>query len=153
MYDEMIAEEKRFLDGIYRFMKYERLTWRIYSLVFLFTSLVIGALSLMMLGLGLYDMSSPFVSLGIVYLIMAVAYLPIPVIAFIMAPRVGRYMERVYTQPRAVLERASSVGMLVFCGLFCTIGMVFFIINFVSIKNNSHIVDRIIKRSEANEVQ
>lgn len=114
------AQQQECLDNMYARLKNERLCWRIFGIVW---SVLCGI----------------FIIAGFaepILLVYAVLYAPLAVINFLMIGKVNRYIDTLYTDCGPAVERCNSIGMIVFCYFFNTIAMIFFIINFVSVKSN-----------------
>lgn len=81
---------------------------------------------------------------GIVYVIMGLLmFLPITIVNFVMASKVGKYRAKLYTDCTDGYNHATSVGSIVIAALFNEIALVFVIINFVLTKNKKAEFDRI----------
>ena len=147
-----LAEEKEFLQQTHRFLKYERLCCKIPAIFFLIFSLLFIGISLLFLILspqmhyenGQIGMALMF---GI-YFVYGLFFLPISIINFVMVKKATKYMNGIYVDPRHTLDRCGSVGRIVLAAFFNNIALVFIIINFVRMKNNAALIERIKQRYE-----
>lgn len=150
-----IAEEKEFLDTTHRFLRYERLAWRI-------TGVVLLVLCILILGCGLLALAGSagavmdgdaIASLGlgvaVLYLVIyGILFLPIAIIGLVAAQKIDRYLGEMYNDVRPTAARCGSVGMIVFTAFFNEIALIFYIINFVRMKTNKQLVERITLRQQ-----
>jgi len=150
-----LAEEKEFLDQTYRFLKYERVAWKITGVVLLVLCIVLIGLGLLMLagtaGFAIDGSADEALGMGIatVYLVVyGIMFLPLPIIGLISAKKAEDYMIGMYADFRPAAQRCGSVGMIVFTAFFNEIALIFFLINFVRIKSNQKIIDRIVQRQQ-----
>lgn len=150
-----ITEEKEFLDATYRFMKYERLAWRITGVVLLCLCIVIIGLGLLFLagtaGMAIDGSSEDALGLGLatVYLVVyGGMFLPLAIIGLVSAKKVEGYMNGMYADFRPAWKRCGSVGMIVFTAFFNELALIFYIINFVRIKSNARLIERIVQRQQ-----
>ena len=152
-------EEKAFLDYTHRFLRYERLAWKIFGVVFLIVSLVflgVGILCLfdsLISGEGAdniysYAYFSTSVLMSAYLLMYGIMFLPVAIVCTKMVKKVEWYMSGMYTDVRPTATRNASVGMIVFGAIFNTIAMVFYIINFANTKSKGAVIDRIIRRQQ-----
>ncbi len=114
--------QQALLDNIYLRLKHERLCWKIFGFVWL------GYAALFTI-IGFFA--------PVVFLYVALMYVPLGIINFKMIGKVDYYMNTLYTDCEPVVKRCSSVGMIVFGALFNTVAMIFIIINFVNVKSNA----------------
>lgn len=83
-------------------------------------------------------------SFGVTYGFMGLAaFLPLAIVNLVMAKKVGKYREKLYTDCTDGYNHATSVGSIVLGALFNEIALVFIIINFVLTKNKGAEFDRI----------
>lgn len=148
--DVGIYKEKECLDNFYRFLKYERLSWKIGAIVsFVCAGLfgVIGLLLTVVSGAGMsaimgieYITDVPGTGIaaimGIEYMVMGVFYLPSAIVNLKMIGKTEHYMSIVYNDVNSVTERCGNAGMIVLGAFFNTVAMIFIIINFTRTKTN-----------------
>ncbi len=142
-----IAEEKECLDSFARFFKYERLSWKIFGIVWLVISCFFGGLGF--LAIVTSTAVDGFLSVvGVMYMLYALLFLPIAIVNLKMIGRAEHYMNIVYTDASAVEERAGSIGMLILGYFFNTVALIFIIINFVRSKTEKDILKSAQRRQE-----
>lgn len=149
------AEEKEFLDNTYRFLKYERISWKIVGifalvisiLLFVFTILVFaGAAELVvdaetqaLFGLGM---------ISLVMVLYSLIFLPFAIIGLVSAKKIQRCMDGMYHDIRPTAQRCNSIGMLILSIFFNEIALIFYIINFARFKSGKQVVERIAQRQQ-----
>lgn len=150
-----IQEEKEFLDNTYRFLKYERLAWKIAGVVLLILCIIILGCGLLVLaataGNALTGDADSVLGLGfaMVYLLIyGLLFLPIAIIGLVSAKKIDGYMAGMYADFRPAATRCGSIGMIVFTAFFNEIALIFYIINFVRMKSNKRMVERITCRQQ-----
>lgn len=150
--DMQIAEERAFLNYLYKFFKFERLMWKIFGIVFLVCFGIFFVFGLIFLFAGFGTGEAAFAFGSVMYVLAAsITYLPVAIINFIMVSKTERYMNTLLSEDvRPAITRAGSVGMIVFGALFNTVAMIFIIINFAKVKGNPQIVSRIFARYDPN---
>ncbi len=139
-----LSEEQQFLDDTHRFLRYERIPWKIYGIVFTILGGIFAFLGFIMT-VAMIASVDAFLGgmLGGMYIGIGAMFIAIGVVNFKMIAKVDFYLERVYNDPKTVLERAESIGMIVFCAFFNEIALIFYIINFVRMKSNKKVIERI----------
>ena len=145
--DKDVQDEKKFLDDTHKFLRWERKAWSIAGKVQLILGIVYAALFLL-LGIILAAAESP--AAGAVMLVYAVIFgllfIGLGIVGLKAAEKIPQYTDTLYKDFRAAYKRCTSIGMIVFCYFFNTISLVFFIINFVRLKSNRAMCDRILSR-------
>lgn len=136
--------EQRFLDDTHRFLRYERVSWRIASIVWMVLGGLFAVVAVLLGRLVTVDGGGVFT---VTYLFVASMYFAVAIVNIKLKNRVDWYLERMYTEPETVLERAESIGMIVLCAIFNEIAAIFYIINFVRMKTNRPTVERIKNRA------
>lgn len=147
---DTLAEEQEFLDWTHRLLRWERKAWSIAGKVFFILGIVFAALfailSIIFLALG----EEFGFALGFVYFWYAIAFggmfVALGIVNKKAADKIPFYLNNLYTDFRYAYDRCGNVGMLVFCALLGTVSPVFFIINFVRMKANRKLIERIIAR-------
>lgn len=146
-YDKDILDEKKFLDETHKFLRWEKKAWSISGKVMLIMGIVFAALFLL-LGIIMAAVESPEV--GAVMLVYALAYgimiIALGIVCLKAAGKIDQYTETLYKNFSLADKRCNSIGMIVFCYFFNTIALVFFVINFVRMKCNKAMRERILKR-------
>lgn len=144
------------LSQMSRFLKLERIGWKVVGIICLVAAIVMAVTGLIMIAVGagvsagLEDTRESvgflvgFGVAGLYYLIIGlIALLPAGIVGLIMAPKVEYYMNKVYTDVSIPRKRCSSIGMIIFCLLFNEIAAIFFIINFVKTRAKNATFDQI----------
>lgn len=152
-------EEQDFLDQTYRLMRWEAKAWSITGKVFIIFGIAYAALMFLAgLGSGI-AVGSDSVEGGIAMattmivesLVFGFTFGGIGIVSLISANRIPNYFDGFYTDFTPALNRCGSVGMIVFTAFFNEIALVFFLINFIRIKSNRRIIDRILARQKADK--
>ncbi len=86
-------------------------------------------------GAGLY--------IALEYGIIGAVFLPIAIVNLVMAKKVGKYREKLYTDCTDAVNHATSVGSIVLGALFNEYALIAIIINFILTKKNKAVFDRI----------
>lgn len=139
-----LAEEKEFLDATCRFLKYERIAWKVLGIIMLVLGCIYSVLALIMAFGFMAD--SDAAAAAVALFIAASIFLAPAIIGLIKASRIGRYMENIYDDPISALNCTGSVGSIVLAAFFNEIALIFVIINFARTKSNDKIVERIKSR-------
>ncbi len=138
--------DKTCLDQFYQVLKWERLSWKIFGIVWLILSIVFASCGLIIIVSGAMTGYSYRLDMGIIgfmYLLIGLLYLPIAIVNKVMVKKTTRCMELLYIEPKTVLARCGSVGMIVLAAFFNTVALIFIIINFVRTKTNKEAIDRL----------
>ena len=145
-----VLEEKEFLDQTHRLLRWERKAWNIAGKVGLITGIVFPAIYLISAIVSAFagdSDSAPLSALFVFYSIIYIAVLLVPgIVCLKAAGRIPQYTDTLYKNFDAAHKRCGSIGMIVFCYLFNGVALVFYVINFVRMKTNKPIIDRILTR-------
>ena len=153
--DVALAEEREFINGLHRFLKYERLCWKIFGIIFLVLSAMYIFIALIFTIVGIAVDEAVFAGMGVMYMFMyGIIFIPIAVINLVMVSKTQKYMTMIEqgTDIGAAITRAGSVGMIVFAAFFNEIALIFIIINFVRVKCNQQVIARIFDRLSMNQL-
>ena len=140
------AEKQECLDDFRKFLKWERFGWRLFGIIFLVCSLIILTCALVIIiagGMTGYSYRLDMAVIGIMYGLMGLLYLPIAIVNLVMAKKAGEYREDLDHDPKPVMARCGSVGLIVLAAIFNNLALVFIIINFVRTKTCRHIIDKL----------
>lgn len=144
-----IAEEKEFLEQTHRLLRWERKAWSIAGKVQLILGIVFAAL-FFLLGIVYLALGEELIAFGVVFFIYALVFgcmfIAIGIINIIAAGKIPQYTDTLYKDFRAAHKRCNSIGLIIFGYFFNTIALVFYVINFVRMKSNKKIIDRILTR-------
>lgn len=158
-YDLQVEQEC--LDRHYRFIKWERLAWKIEFTFALISFIVIEALFFIFLLAGIGVTSSAaneeemgvgmvFILVGIVYMVyVAIFMLPPIIVTGIMKKKRQALMDQAYTNYKPALDTYSSAGCIVISAIFGVVSVVFAIIHFVMTKKEKRILDNIVANQSA----
>lgn len=144
--DQEVAE---FVENTRRLLRWEAKAWKISGMVLTIIASVYSALFLLG-GLISWDLE-PY--MGPIYVVYAIYFLilllPFGIVGLKSAGKIPYYLAAIQANDFApVVKRCSSVGMLVLSVIFGVVSPVFFIINFVRMKANKHIIERLIGRQQ-----
>ena len=144
--DQEVAE---FVENTRRLLRWEAKAWKISGMVLTILASVYSALFLLG-GLISWDLE-PY--MGPIYVVYAIYFLimllPFGIVGLKSAGKIPYYLAAIQANDFApVVKRCSSVGMLVLSVIFGVVAPVFFIINFVRMKANKRVIERIIGRQQ-----
>ena len=146
------AEEQEFLELTRRLLRWERKAWSICGKAWLITGIVFAVL-FCLIGVA-FVFSGDYVleAMGIFYWLYGIFFggnfVALGIINQKAADKIPFYLDKLDTDVRFAVDRCGSIGMLVFTVLFGTVSPVFFIINFVRMKSNKNVINRIIARQQ-----
>ena len=148
----LYKEEQEFLDTTHRLLRWEHKAWRIASKVFIIMGIAYAAFFMTLFLIGLIaviadvDGAGVFAILGVSYaVIFGSIFIVLGVISKKAGEKIPQYIDTVYTDLSIAYKRCGSVGMMVFTILFGVVSPIFFIINFVRMKSNRAVIERILK--------
>lgn len=165
------AKEQNCLDRLSAGLKHERLCYKIFGIAWTVIASFILILSIFMLiGSSLiaenavdysveyngseyyiedFDVepdavaSALFIGLGSGYISMALIFLGVGIVNFVLASKVGKYRNTLYKDCTNGANHASSVGSIVLAAFFNEVALIFVIINFVFMKRNAQTFESI----------
>lgn len=144
------AEEREFLENTRRLLVWERTAWSIASKVFLIMGIVFAALfSLVFLvGIAAAIDGDAFggiaLGMGLAYAIFfGGTFIALGIINKKASQKLPQYIDTVYTDFSLTYNRCGNIGMLVFSVILGAISPIFFIINFVRMKTNRALIEKI----------
>ena len=149
--DKDVLDEKAFLDQTHRLLRWERKAWSISGKVFLIVGIVFAAL-FFLLGILMIALSegSEVAAFGAVFftyaLVFGCMFVAVGIVNLKAAGKIPQYTDTLYRDFRAAHKRCNSIGMIVFGYFFNTIALVFYVINFVRMKTNKAMAQRILTR-------
>ncbi|MBR4017549.1 MAG: zinc ribbon domain-containing protein [Oscillospiraceae bacterium] len=155
--NELDQEACEFLENTHRLLRWEHKAWSIASKVFLIVGIVFAALFMLLSFIGLIAAiaGSHFgggFAMGM-FFIYAVLFGGMTIGFGIVNKKAGeklpQYIDTVHTDFSLAYNRCGNVGMLVFTVIFGVVSPVFFIINFVRMKANRAVIERIISNQNA----
>lgn len=145
--DKDIQEEKKFLEDTHKFLRWEKKAWSIAGKVMLIVGIVFAALFFLLgIILAATESAAPGIMMFVYAVIYGVMFIAIGIVNLKAADKIPQYTDTLYKDFRAAYKRCTSIGMIVFNYFFNTIALVFFVINFVRLKSNRAMCDRIMTR-------
>ena len=149
---ELDQEAHAFLETTHRLLRWEHKAWSIASKVFLIMGIVFAALfSLVFLvGIAAAIDGDAFggiaLGMGLAYAIFfGGTFIALGIINKKASQKLPQYIDTVYTDFSLTYNRCGNIGMLVFSVILGAISPIFFIINFVRMKTNRALIERIIQ--------
>jgi len=144
-------EEQEFLDTTHRLLRWERKAWSIASKAFIIMGAVFAGLFFLIFFIGIIaavdgDSNGGGIAMGVGILyaiIYGSMFIGIGVVSKKACDKIPQYLDTLYTDFSLTYNRCGSVGMLVFTAIFGVVSPVFFIINFVRMKTNRSVIQRI----------
>lgn len=146
------AEEQEFLELTHRLLRWERKAWSIAGKVYLITGIIFAAL-FFLIGIA-FVAAGDYVleAMGVIYLLYSIIFggmfVAFGIVNQKAADKIPFYIENLYVDFHYAADRCGSVGMLVFSAIFGDVARIFFIINFVRMKANKAVINRIIARQQ-----
>lgn len=144
------AEEREFLENTRRLLVWERTAWSIASKVFLIMGIVFAALFSLVFLVGIAaaidgdTFGGIALGMGLAYAIFfGGTFIALGIINKKASQKLPQYIDTVYTDFSLTYNRCGNVGMLVFSVILGAISPIFFIINFVRMKTNRALIEKI----------
>ena len=151
---DAVLEEKEFLEQTNRLLRWERKAWSITGKVMLIVGIVFAAL-FFLLGIVFAAIGDDVAVLAALYFVYALVFglmfIAMGIVNSKAAGKIDQYTDTLFQDFRAAYKRCGSIGMIIFCYFFNTISLVFFVINFVRMKTNKAMADRILTRQGVKE--
>ncbi len=155
--ENLDREAYEFLETTHRLLRWEQKAWSIASKVFIIIGIIYAAFGMLF---SLFGITAILISEnigGIVLFVFFFLYSVIiggtiigtGIVSKKASEKLPQYIDTVYTDFSLTYNRCGSVGMLVFTIIFGAVSPVFFIINFVRMKSNRAVVERIIQNQNA----
>lgn len=146
-------EEQEFLENTHRLLVWERTAWSIASKAFLISGIAFAALFTLCFLIGIAAVvdgeslgGGLAMSLGLTYaIIFGGMFITFGIISKKACEKLPQYIDTVYTDFSLTYNRCNNIGMLVFTALFGVVSPVFFIINFIRMKANRGLIERIMR--------
>lgn len=152
---EELKEEKEFLDMTHRLLRWERKAWSISGKFYLIMGIVFAAyFGLFGLIFTITGFATDTVEAAVIGLVIAIAYgwiigglfIATGIICRTLVKKIPQYTDTLYKNFSATHKRCNSVGMIVLCAIVNTIPLPFYLINFIRMKRNQELADRILTR-------
>lgn len=152
-HEEMNRQENEFLETTHRLLRWERKAWSITGKVFTIMGIIFAVLFMLFVFLGIVlvaagedEGGAAAIVVGLVYaIILGGMFIVIGIVNNKAGKKIPQYLDTLYTDFSLAYKRCGSVGMMIFAIFFNTIALVFFIINFVRMKSNRAVIERIMR--------
>ena len=131
---------KEALDSLYRFMKFERLAYKIAGIVMLVLGCVYVGLMLVVGIIVMAGGEGMGMFVGVMGFIYGGIFLAVGIVNLVLKKKVSALMDTLYSNPADAIRRCGSVGTIVLAAFFNEIALIFVIINFVKTKTNRGIL-------------
>ena len=153
--DEKSSEECEFLQNTQRLLRWELKAWSIASKFWIIMGIIYVVIFSLYTFAGIFIsleeefLGGFFIGFGIIMaLIGGGTFIAIGIVSKKASEKLPQYINTVYTDFSLSYNRCGSIGMLVFNILFGVVSPVFFIINFVRMKTNRKLIERIINKQK-----
>ncbi len=150
--EELNKEECDFLNNTHNLLRWEQKAWNIASKIWIILGIIYAAVFSLYIIIGAamaiddFPLGVIFIGLGIfASLFGGGSFIGIGIVSKKAAEKLPQYIDTAYTDFSISYKRCKSVGMLVFSILFGVVSTIFFIINFVRMKTNRVVIERILK--------
>ncbi|MBQ6714266.1 MAG: zinc ribbon domain-containing protein [Clostridia bacterium] len=150
--EEFDREEREFLDNTHKLLRWELKAWSIASKVSIIMGIVYAVVFSIYTIVGIamfasdYFLGGFFIGFGTTAAILGgVMFIGIGIVSRKAAERIPQYIDTVYTDFSISYKRCGNIGMLIFNVVLGVVSPIFFIINFVRMKANRNVIERILK--------
>ena len=149
----LIEQEQKFLDTTHKILRWEYKAWKICGVILTVLGCVLTALFLAVAVYAFVNTGRKW-SLGLMLtgIAFAVYYgIPLLVVGVIqrkIAKKIPNCLNTMHLDFSVARMRCGSVGGLILAAIFCGIAFVFYGINFVRMKANKSIIERILERQK-----
>lgn len=144
--DYLIKEEQEFLDGTHRLLRWEKKALSICGTIMMILGIVVSAISFIAIIVSAVEGDEYAASEAASSFITFTTYIVSGIVQKVIAGKLPLYIGTIYDDFTFTRDRSGSVGMLILQILFGQVGFVFFLINFIRIKSNSAIINRVLAR-------
>ena len=139
-------EEQEFLDTTHRLLRWERKAWSILGKFFLIFGLIFAGIFTLVSFIAAATTDDAFFAIFMVYTIYGAMFAGIGIVNLIACNKIPQYLDNMYADFLPTRDRCGSIGMIVFTYFFNNIALVFFVINFVRMKTNKDMINRILSK-------
>ena len=147
--DALVREEREFLENTYNLLRWELKAWSIASKVFIIVGIVYAAFFTMFSFIGAIgggEVGAAFTVIGFFYAILfGGMFVALGIVNKKAAEKLPLYINTVYTDISVAYNRCGNIGMLIFSVLLGAVSAIFFVINFVRMKTNRAVIERIMR--------
>ncbi len=152
----LLAEEREFLENTHRLLRWELKAWSIASKVFIIVGIVYASVFMLFALIGALaaavgeSYGGGFaMTLGFMYAVLfGGMFIALGVVGKKAGEKLPQYIHTVYTDFSLTYNRCGNIGMLIFTILLGVVSPIFFIINFVRMKANREVIERIINNQK-----
>lgn len=144
-----VFEEKAFLDQTHRLLRWERKAWSIAGKVYLITGIVFAALFFLfgIIFAATGEDMAPFSAFFFTFALeFGIIFIAVGIVNIKAAGKIPQYTDTLYKDFRAAHKRCNSIGLIVVAYLFNQVALVFYVINFVRMKTNKEMANRVLTR-------
>ncbi len=148
---EYDREEREFLENTHRLLRWEQKSWNIASKVLIIIGIVYASIFmiLFLVGMAAAIGGNSFgggLTMGMCFsyaIVFGGMFIGLGIVSKKAAEKIVQYINTVYTDISLAYNRCGNVGMLVFNIILGVVSPIFFIINFVRMKSNRAVIERI----------
>lgn len=144
--EALVKEEYEFLETTHRLLRWEHKAWSIASKVWLIAGIVFASIYALLSLITLADSAALALMMFIYAALFGGMFIALGIVSKKAAEKIPQYIDTVYTDFSLAYNRCGNVGMLVFNALCGVISPIFFIINFVRMKANGAVIERIMQK-------
>lgn len=150
--EEFDREEREFLDNTYKLLRWELKAWSIASKVWIIMGIIYAVVFSIYTIVGIamsvsdYFLGGFFIGFGTAAAILGGGmFIGLGIVSRKASEKLPQYIDTVYTDFSISYKRCGNIGMLIFNVLLGVVSPIFFIINFVRMKANRNVIERILK--------
>lgn len=148
-------EESEFLENTHRLLRWELKAWSIASKFYIIMGVIYAAVFSLYTLIGIIIsleeqfLGGFFIGFGFIMALFGVfTFIGFGIINKKAAEKLPQYINTVYSDFSISYQRCGSIGMLVFSIICGVVSPIFFIINFVRMKTNRKLIERIINKQK-----
>ena len=150
--EEFDREEREFLDNTHKLLRWELKAWSIASKVWIIMGIIYAVVFSIYTIVGIamsasdYFLGGFFIGFGTAAAILGGGmFIGLGIVSRKASEKLPQYIDTVYTDFSISYKRCGNIGMLIFNVLLGVVSPIFFIINFVRMKANRNVIERIMK--------
>ena len=150
--EEFDREEREFLDNTHKLLRWELKAWSIASKVWIIMGIIYAVVFSIYTIVGIamsasdYFLGGFFIGFGTAAAILGGGmFIGLGIVSRQASEKLPQYIVTVYTDFSISYKRCGNIGMLIFNVVLGVVSPIFFIINFVRMKANRNVIERILK--------
>ena len=150
--EEFDREEREFLDNTHKLLRWELKAWSIASKVWIIMGIIYAVVFSIYTIVGIamsasdYFLGGFFIGFGTAAAILGGGmFIGLGIVSRKASEKLPQYIDTVYTDFSISYKRCGNIGMLIFNVVLGVVSPIFFIINFVRMKANRNVIERILK--------